>query len=208
MARYLGPTLRLARREGEDLEHKSGLRPLEEKCRFKSKPGEPLKNMRTKSSDYLHHLRAKQKMRRYYNVLERQFRNYYRKAAIARGDTGTNLIVMLESRLDNIVYRLGFARTRAESRQMVSHKHVLVDGKVVNIPSYIVATGSVISLKPQVREHERVKDAIQLSDHRQIDHAWLEVDAGSCTGKLTGVPDKGALGIFFDEGMVIEYYSR
>lgn len=208
MARYRGPTLRLSRREGEDLGHKSGLRNIEEKCKLKAKPGEPAKNMRSKASDYLHHLRAKQKMRRYYNILERQFRNYYQKAANAKGDTGSNLIAMLETRLDNIVYRLGFARTRAEARQMVSHKQVLIAGQVINIPSAKVSPGLEISLKSRVQEHARVKDSLTLAEHRQIDYPWLEFDQAKCVGKLVGVPDKTALGIFFDEGMVIEYYSR
>ncbi len=183
MARYLGPKLRLSRREGEDLEHKSGLRPIEDKCRLKNRPGNPPKNIRSKSSDYLSHLRAKQKMRRYYSVLERQFRNYYRKAANSKGDTGVNLVNMLECRLDNIVYRLGFARTRAEARQTVS-------------------------LKEKVREHQRVTDSIDLSDRRQQDFSWLESDLNERTGRLVGMPDRTSLGISFDEGMVIEFYSK
>ncbi len=208
MARYLGPKLRLSRREGEDLEHKSGLRPIEDKCRLKNRPGNPPKNIRSKSSDYLSHLRAKQKMRRYYSVLERQFRNYYRKAANSKGDTGVNLVNMLECRLDNIVYRLGFARTRAEARQIVSHKQVLIDGKTVNIPSYQVSTGQTVSLKEKVREHQRVTDSIDLSDRRQQDFSWLESDLNERTGRLVGMPDRTSLGISFDEGMVIEFYSK
>ena len=208
MARYLGPKLRLSRREGEDLKHKSSLRSIEQKCHLKTKPGEPPKNVRGKASDYLHHLRAKQKMRRYYNVLEKQFRNYYRKASRAKGDTGTNLIVMLESRLDNIVYRLGFASTRLEARQMVSHKQVLVNDKVVNIASAQVKQGDVITLKPKVKEHTRVLTALQLASNSSVDYPWLEFDQAKITGKLIEAPDKTALGITFDEAMVIEYYSR
>ena len=198
----------MSRREGEDLEHKSGLRPIEEKCRLKNRPGNPPKNIRSKTSDYLNHLRAKQKMRRYYCVLERQFRNYYRKAANAKGDTGVNLVHMLECRLDNIVCRIGFARTRNEARQIVSHKQVLVDGKIVNVPSYQVAIGQVISLKEKARQQQRISDAIDLSYRRQNDFPWLETDTTERTGRLTKAPDRTSLGISFDEGMVIEYYSK
>ena len=208
MARYLGPTLRLSRREGEDLGHKSGIRPLDEKCKTKNKPGNPPKNLRMRSSDYLLHLRAKQKMRRYYCVLEKQFRNYYRKANNSKGDTGTNLVIMLERRLDNVVYRMGFARTRAEARQIVSHKLVQVEGKIVNIASYQVQDGQTIQLKERAREHERVKDAINLSDRNATEYSWLDVDSSNGTGKQLGPPDKEALGIFFDESKVIEYYSK
>lgn len=208
MARYLGPKLRLSRREGEDLGHKSGIRGTETKCKINTKPGEPLKNMRGKASDYLLHLRAKQKMRRYYNILERQFRNYYRKAANAKGDTGSNLIYMLETRLDNIVYRLGFARTRAEARQLISHKQVLVDDKVVNIPSANVAQGAVISVKEKVKKHKRFEESLALAAQNEVEYDWLEYDQNNVSGKLVGQPDKQALGISFDEGMVIEYYSR
>lgn len=208
MARYLGPTLRLSRREGDDLGHKSGIRAIDTKCNFKTKPGNPLKNLRIRHSDYLSHLRAKQKMRRYYNVLERQFRNYYRKAARAKGDTGTNLLQMLERRLDNVVCRMGFARTRAEARQIISHKQVLLDGMVVNIPSCLVADGQVVSIRPEAREHIRIKDSITISERRASEWPWLEVDPANFTGKMLGPPDTGALGIFFDEGMVVEYYSK
>lgn len=208
MARYLGPKLRLSRREGEDLGHKSGVRPFEQKCNLKSRPGDPPKNMRPRSSDYALHLRAKQKMRRYYGVLERQFRNYYRKSARARGDTGTNLIHMLERRLDNVVYRMGFARTRDEARQLVSHKQVEVDGRTVNIPSYQVANAQKVALRAKARSHARVLQAVELSDRAVNEVPWIKVDPGEFAGELVGVPDKNALGIFFDEGMVVEYYSK
>ncbi len=208
MARYLGPKLRLSRREGDDLGHKSGIRPLEQKCNIKNKPGNPPKNLRMRHSDYLSHLRAKQKMRRYYNVLERQFRNYYRKAARSKGDTGTNLVEMLERRLDNVVCRMGFARTRAEARQMVSHKQVLIDGRVASIPSMQVGDGKWVSVRQRAREHLRVKDAVTLYERNGSELPWLEVDPASMKGRIIGPPDRSALGIFFDEGMVIEYYSK
>ena len=208
MARYLGPKLRLSRREGDDLGHKSGIRPIEQKCKFKNKPGDPPKNLRMRHSDFLSHLRAKQKMRRYYNVLERQFRTYYRKAAKAKGDTGTNLLDMLERRLDNVVYRMGFARTRAEARQVVSHKQVLLDGRVVNIPSCQVGDGQIVSIRPKARAHGRITDAVTLSDRNATEWPWLDVDPASMAGKMVGPPDRTALGIYFDEGMVVEYYSK
>ena len=208
MARYLGPKLRLSRREGEDLGHKSGLRPIDQKCNFKNKPGDPPKNLRMRQSDYLSHLRAKQKMRRYYNVLERQFRNYYRKAARSKGDTGGNLLEMLERRLDNVVYRMGFAKTRAEARQMVSHKQVQVDGLTVNVPSLQVRDKQVVSVRESARGHERVKESVALADRNANEWPWIEVDPANMQGRLTGSPDKAALGITFDEGMVIEYYSK
>ena len=208
MARYLGPTLRLSRREGVDLGHKSGIRPIEQKCNIKAKPGNPPKNLRMRQSDYLNHLRAKQRMRLYYNILERQFRNYYRKAARSKGDTGTNLLTMLESRLDNVLCRMGFARTRAEARQIVSHKHVHVDGKVINIPSYQVKVGQVVAIREKSRAQDRIRDAITLSERSAVEWPWLEIDPISMSGKIIGPPDRTALGIMFDEGMVVEHYSK
>ncbi len=208
MAKYIGPKLRLARRESEDLGFKSGIRPIEQKCNLKTRPGEPPKNMRMRQSDYLSHLRAKQKMRRYYGLLERQFRNYYRKAAQAKGDTGSNLINMLERRLDNVVYRLGFARTRAEARQVVAHKLIHVDGAAVNLPSYQVRNGQTVAVAPKAREYARMKDSQALAAQHRPDHEWLQLDAGASAGKMIADPDKTMLGISFDEGMVVEYYSK
>ncbi|MBF2735785.1 MAG: 30S ribosomal protein S4 [Betaproteobacteria bacterium AqS2] len=208
MAKYLGPKLRLSRREGEDLGFKSGVRPIEQKCNLKTKPGEPPRNIRPRASDYQSHLRAKQKMRRYYGLLEKQFRNYYLKAAKAKGDTGSNLIDMLERRLDNVVYRLGFARTRAEARQIVSHKLITVDGAPVNIASYQVGDGQTVAVAPKARGYARIKDAQAVAAQQRPDYEWLRPDVDACAGTLVAAPDKTMLGVFFDEGMVIEYYSK
>ena len=164
--------------------------------------------MRPRSSDYASHLRAKQKMRRYYGMLERQFRNCYRKSANAKGDTGTNLVQMLERRLDNVVYRMGFACTRAEARQLVSHKLIEVDGKVVNIPSYHVSNHQKIAVRAKARAHGRILQAMSISDRVVNEVPWVSVDASTFAGEMIADPDKGALGIFFDEGMVVEYYSK
>ena len=213
MARYLGPKLRLSRREGEDLELKSGIRNIDQKCHLKNRPGDPPKTMRPRASDYQTHLRAKQKMRRYYGVLEKQFRNYYKKAARSRGDTGTNLFGMLERRLDNVVYRLGFARTRAEARQLVTHNLVTVDKHRVNRPSFQLKNDQIVAIVLNNRKSDkletRIKDAIIIAEQRsQIDIPWLEADHSNYSGKIMSEPDKTILGIFFDESKVVEYYSK
>ena len=186
MARYTGPTCKLARREGADLALKSGVKKLEEKCRLKVSPGGN-KRGGGRASDYLLHLREKQKLRRIYGLLERQFRNYYARADRARGATGTALIQLLESRLDNVVYRMGFSTTRAHARQMVSHKLVLVDGKKVNIPSCRVMPGQAVSLVDKARHFQTVKDALALSQMRPPSE-WLDVDLENLRGVFRQLP--------------------
>jgi small subunit ribosomal protein S4 len=172
MARYLGPTCKLARREGTDLYLKSGVRPIESKCRMESAPGQHGAR-RTRLSDYAVQLREKQKVRRLYGVLEKQFRNYYKRADRQKGATGENLLRILERRLDNVVYRMGFGSTRAESRQLVSHKAILVNGNVVNIPSYQVEAGDTISIREKAKTQLRIQGALALSANRAVD--WVDV---------------------------------
>ncbi len=209
MARYRGPTCKLARREGEDLEFKSGIKSFDQKCRSKTLPGSGHGGRAPgKPSDFQIHLRAKQKLRRYYGVLERQFRTYYKRAAGGRTDTGESLLLLLESRLDNVVYRMGLAVTRAEARQMVTHRQVLVDGRLVNIPSCQVKPGQKIELSARAREHVRAKEAIAHAEIRDMDLGWLEVDLRAFAGKVAGKPDIQGLMRRFDVSLVVEYYSK
>ena len=175
MARYRGPSLRLSRREGTDLFLKSGVRAIESKCNMDSPPGAAQGARRGRLSDYGLQLREKQKVRRMYGVLEKQFRNYYKKAASSKGNTGENLLSLLEQRLDNVVYRLGFGCTRAESRQMVSHKAFSVNGKTVNIPSYQVQAGDEIEVRESKKGHLRIQAALKLAASRE-ECDWVEVD--------------------------------
>lgn len=209
MARYLGPSCKLARREGSDLELKSGIKSFELKCKSKTLPGTGHgARLRGRPSDYQIHLRAKQRMRRYYGVLEKQFRRYYKNAAAARGDTGEMLMSLLESRLDNIVYRMGFATTRSQARQLVSHKHVLVDDLRVNIPSYLVRENQAVSIAKQARTQAQIKDAISQAEVRATEHNWIDVNFASFSGKVVGVPDLADLGFKFDISLVVEHYSK
>lgn len=208
MARYTGPTCKLARREGTDLFLKSGAKSLEYKCKLKTPPGHQGVFRSGKISDYGLHLREKQKLRRMYGLLERQFSNYYRKAARMRGDTGECLLRLLESRLDNVVYRMGFACTRAEARQMVTHGHVRVDGERVNIPSCLVATGQTVSIGGKARGHDRVKDALTQAEGRGAAPAWLDVDAANLSGVFRQAPERAELDMEINENLIIEYYSR
>jgi small subunit ribosomal protein S4 len=206
MARYLGPTCKLSRREGTDLLLKSGIRPLESKCRAESIPGQHGAR-RSRLSDYGVQLREKQKVRRLYGVLEKQFRNYYKKAASARGNTGENLLSLLECRLDNVVYRMGFGSTRAEARQLVSHNGVLVNGKRVNIPSYQVVANDVISIRERSKKQLRIQSAIQLATQRG-EVEWVEVDASKMEGVFKRIPDRGDLPSEINENLIVELYSK
>jgi len=183
MARYIGPTCKLSRREGTDLFLKSGVRPLESKCRSESAPGQHGQR-RGRLSDYGVQLREKQKVRRIYGVLEKQFRNYYKSAAKTKGNTGENLLTLLETRLDNVVYRMGFGSTRAESRQLVSHNAILVNGQKVNIPSYNVQVGDVVSLREKSKKQLRVQTALQLAAQRG-DVEWVAVDSNKMEGTFS-----------------------
>ncbi len=206
MARYLGPTCKLARREGTDLFLKSGVRPLESKCRLESAPGQHGAR-RVRNSDYAVQLREKQKVRRLYGVLEKQFRNYYKRADRQKGATGENLLRILERRLDNVVYRMGFGSTRAEARQLVSHKAVLVNGNVVNIPSYQVEAGDTISIREKSRNQLRIQGALTIAANRAaVD--WVEVDADKLQGLFKAYPDRDQLPQEINENLIVELYSK
>ena len=207
MARYTGPTLRLSRREGTDLYLKSGVRAIESKCNMDSPPGVAAGARRGRLSDYGLQLREKQKVRRMYGVLEKQFRNYYKKAASTKGNTGENLLSLLEKRMDNVVYRMGFGCTRAEARQMVSHKAFKVNGKVMNIPSYQVQPGDEIQVRDNKKGHLRIAAALKISATRE-DCDWLEVDEANLKGVFKSVPDRTDLSTEINENLIIELYSK
>ena len=206
MARYLGPTCKLSRREGTDLFLKSGVRPLESKCRSESAPGQHGQR-RGRLSDYGVQLREKQRVRRIYGVLEKQFRNNYKAAAKIKGNTGENLLTLLETRLDNVVYRMGFGSTRAESRQLVAHNAILVNGQKVNIPSYNVQVGDVISLREKSKKQLRVQTALQLAAQRG-DVEWVAVDSNKMEGTFSRTPDRADLPAEINENLIVELYSK
>jgi small subunit ribosomal protein S4 len=206
MARYLGPTCKLSRREGTDLFLKSGIRPLESKCRAESAPGQHGQR-RGRLSDYATQLREKQKMRRVYGILEKQFRNYYKEAARLKGNTGENLLQLLEQRLDNVVYRMGFASTRAEARQLVSHKAILVNGKVVNIPSFNVTAEDVVSVREKAKKQARIAAALELAEQREKP-TWIEVDSNKMEGTFKRVPERTDLSAEINEQLIVELYSK
>ena len=206
MARYLGPKLKLSRREGTDLFLKSGVRSLESKCRADSTPGQHGQR-RGRPSDYALQLREKQKVRRLYGVLEKQFRNYYKKADRQKGATGENLLRILERRLDNVVYRMGFGSTRAESRQLVSHKSILVNGSVVNIPSYQVEAGDVVAIREKSKSQLRIQGALALSGQR-APVEWVSVDTYKLEGLFKSYPDRDELPKEINENLIVELYSK
>ncbi|MDG2072945.1 MAG: 30S ribosomal protein S4 [Pseudomonadales bacterium] len=206
MARYLGPKLKLSRREGTDLFLKSGVRPFESKCRADSVPGQHGQK-RGRLSDYALQLREKQKVRRLYGVLEKQFRNYYKKADRQKGATGENLLRILERRLDNVVYRMGFGSTRAESRQLVSHKSILVNGSIVNIPSYQVEAGDMISIKEKSKSQLRIQGALALSGQR-APVEWVDVDTDKLEGLYKTYPERDELPKEINENLIVELYSK
>jgi small subunit ribosomal protein S4 len=206
MARYIGPTCKLARREGGDLGLKSRARALETKCKLDKPPGQH-GDRRTRLSDYGVQLREKQKLRRTYGVLEKQFRNYYKTASRLKGSTGENLLRLLERRLDNVVYRIGFGGTRAEARQLVSHRAILVNGKAVNIPSFQVSPGDVISVRERARQQVRVKDAMTLAEQAGLP-GWIEVESSKFEGLFKALPDRSDLPADINESLVVELYSK
>ena len=206
MGRYLGPKSKLSRREGRDLLLKSGIRSYESKCRSETIPGQHGRR-RGRLSDYGIQLREKQKVRRIYGVMEKQFRNYYKQAARKKGVTGTNLLQYLEGRLDNVVYRLGFASTRSEARQLVSHKAVKVNESVVNIPSYQVSVGDTVSLTDKSKNQDRVKQALEISASRP-DCDWLKVDKNDFSGVYNAVPERDQLDSDINENLIVELYSK
>lgn len=205
MARYIGPTCKLSRREGTDLFLKSGVRSLDSKCRAGA-PGQHGQR-RGRLSDYGVQLREKQKVRRTYGVLEKQFRNYYREAARLKGATGANLLTLLERRLDNVVYRMGFGATRAESRQLVSHNAVLVNGGKVNIASYQVKAGDEVGIREKSRDQLRISSALALAAQRG-EVEWVEVDASQKVGTFKRVPDRSELPADINENLIVELYSK
>ena len=193
MARYLGPKAKLSRREGTDLFLKSARRSISDKAKFDSKPGQHGRTSGARTSDFGLQLREKQKVKRIYGLLERQFRNYYKKASTKKGNTGETLLQMLEQRLDNVVYRMGFAVTRPQARQLVSHKGVLVNGKAVNLPSYQVKAGDNIALTERAQKHLNVQEAVNLSQQMDLVPSWCEVDAKKFAGVFKAVPDRADL---------------
>ena len=206
MARYLGPSCKLARREGTDLFLKSGVRPLDSKCKAENAPGMHGAR-RGRLSDYGVQLREKQKVRRMYGVLEKQFRSYYKKAASKKGATGENLLQYLEGRLDNVVYRIGFGATRAEARQLVSHKGILGNGQTVNVPSYQVQPGYVISLREKAKKQLRVQSALALAAQRG-DVSWIDVNSDKMEAVYKNAPDRSDLSSEINEQLIVELYSK
>lgn len=206
MARYIGPKCKLARREGTDLFLKSARRSLDSKCKLESAPGQHGAK-KPRLSDYGLQLREKQKIRRIYGVLERQFRRYFAEAERRRGSTGELLLQLLESRLDNVVYRMGFGSTRAESRQLVSHKAITVNGQVVNIPSYQVKAGDVVSIHDKAKKQVRIQEALNLATQIGLP-SWVSVDAAKLEGVFKTVPDRSELYGDINEQLVVEFYSK
>ena len=206
MGKYRGPTCKLSRREGTDLGLKSRGNPIESKCKIETKPGQHGAR-RGRDSDYATQLRAKQRIRRIYGVMEKQFRNYYKKADQQKGSTGVNLLNMLEQRLDNVVYRMGFGSTRAESRQLVSHKAILVNGVVVNIPSYQVREGDVVEVREKAKKQERIVNAMSVAEQLGLPE-WVEVNAKLLSGTFKRAPERDELPAELSENLVVELYSK
>jgi small subunit ribosomal protein S4 len=207
VARYLGPKAKLSRREGTDLFLKSARRPLADKAKAEAKPGQHGRTSGSRTSDFGLQLREKQKVKRMYGVLERQFRRYFAEAERRKGNTGSNLLALLESRLDNVVYRMGFGSTRAEARQLVSHKAITVNGAVVNIPSYSVKPGDVLALREKAKAQLRVQDALKLAQSIGLAD-WVSVDATKMEGTFKKVPDRDQFGAEIKEALIVELYSR
>ncbi len=206
MARYIGPKCKLSRREGTDLFLKSRVRPLETKCKLDQVPGIQGQR-RARLSDYSKQLRAKQQVRRTYGVLERQFRNYYKKAAQQKGSTGENLLFLLESRLDNIVYRMGFGSTRAESRQLVSHKSIIVNGQITNIPSFQVSPGDIVEVREKSKSQDRIKQSLSLAQQYGFPE-WVDVNIDKMSGVFRSIPERTDLSSEINEQLVVELYSK
>ena len=206
MARYIGAKCKLMRREGTDLFLKGRGRSLENKCKLDKIPGVHAER-RTRLSDYGSQLREKQKVKRSYGVLEKQFRNYFKKAASQKGSTGENLLQLLECRLDNVVYRMGYASTRAEARQMVSHKSMMVNGSLVNIPSYQVKAGDIVSVREKAKKQTRIQDAMAVAEQMGM-AGWVEVDAKKLEGTFRSVPERDELSSEINESLIVELYSK
>jgi len=207
VARYLGPKAKLSRREGTDLFLKSARRALSDKCKLDSKPGQHGRTSGARTSDFGNQLREKQKVKRIYGVLERQFRRYFAEAERRKGNTGETLLQLLESRLDNVVYRMGFGSTRAEARQLVSHAAITVNGQVVNIPSMQVRPGDVIAIREKAKKQTRIQEALNLASQVGVIN-WVSVDASKLEGTFKQVPDRDEISGDINESLIVELYSR
>jgi len=206
MARYIGPKCKLSRREGTDLFLKSRGRALDSKCNMEKIPGQH-GDRRGRLSDYGIQLREKQKLRRMYGVLERQFRNYFKKAAQTKGSTGENLLKLLECRLDNVVWRMGFGTTRSEARQLVSHKAIVVNDQIVNIASYQVKAGDKISIREKAKKQTRIQDSLAIAEQHGFPE-WVEVDLKGMAGTFKAIPERSELPAEINESLVVELYSK
>jgi small subunit ribosomal protein S4 len=206
MAKYRGPSCKLSRREGTDLFLKSRGNPLESKCKLDQKPGQHGAR-RGRESEYATQLRAKQRIRRVYGVLEKQFRNYYKLADKKRGATGSNLLYLLEQRLDNVVYRMGFASTRAEARQLVSHKAILVNGSIANVASYLVQAGDNVEVREKAKKQDRIVNAMSVAEQLGLPE-WVEVNSTTLAGSFKRIPERDELASDIDENLVVELYSK
>jgi small subunit ribosomal protein S4 len=207
VARYLGPKAKLSRREGTDLFLKSARRALSDKCKLDSKPGQHGRTSGSRTSDFGNQLREKQKVKRIYGVLERQFRRYFAEAERRKGNTGETLLQLLESRLDNVVYRMGFGSTRAEARQLVSHAAITVNGSVVNIPSMLVRAGDVIAIRDKAKKQTRIQESLNLAQQVGAIN-WVSVDAAKLEGTFKQVPDRDEISGDINESLIVELYSR
>jgi small subunit ribosomal protein S4 len=207
VARYLGPKAKLSRREGTDLFLKSARRSISDKAKFDSKPGQHGRTSGARTSDYGMQLREKQKVKRMYGVLEKQFRRYFEEADRRKGNTGSNLLALLECRLDNVVYRMGFGSTRAESRQLVSHKAIHVNGKPVNIPSFMVKVGDLVAVREKSSKQNRVLESLQLAQQVGMP-AWVDVKAEKAEGTFKAIPDRDQFAADVNESLIVELYSR
>ncbi len=206
MARYLGPKCKLSRREGTDLQLKSGVRSVEEKCKINTQPGQHGAK-KARLSDYGVQLREKQKVRRIYGMLENQFKRYYVEAARRKGNTGANLLELLEGRLDNVVFRMGFGATRAEARQLVTHKGISVNGKTCNIPSYPLQAGDVVAVREKSKKQLRIQSALELSKQRGS-LSWIDVDEAKLEGTFKSKPERAELSADINEQLIVELYSK
>ena len=207
MARYIGPKAKLSRREGTDLFLKSARRSLDSKCKLDSKPGQHGRTSGVRTSDYGNQLREKQKVKRMYGILERQFRRYFAEADRRKGNTGETLLKLLETRLDNVVYRLGFASTRAEARQLVSHKAIVVNGSVLNIASAQVKVGDIVAVREKAKKQVRIAEALSLAEQSGFP-IWVSIDTKKMEGSLKSLPDRSDFNQEVNESLIVELYSR
>ncbi len=207
MARYIGPKCKLSRREGTDLFLKSARRSLDSKCKLESRPGQHGRTSGSRTSDFGLQLREKQKLKRMYGVLEKQFHRYFVEADRRRGNTGETLIQLLESRLDNVVYRMGFGSTRAEARQLVNHRAVELNGRTADIASMLVKAGDVVAIREKAKSQDRIREALELATGSGLPQ-WVEVDASKLSGVFKQAPDRQDVAHDVNESMVVELYSR